>query len=501
MAEDATTFVAIHLLSYQGKKALAAKWPAFLDVMRNSLSSKGVESADASEELFLFEYPHPSAALSSVLQGLDRAKQSVVWSDSLGDVPLQIVIHLEKSGEKKPVIREASASLWDELLPGKIYINRLLKVQWQQFMAGSKLPPLYFEDEGSGFSQVCFPERVSLEDERIAPDRKILLRGNHRPCFYCGMTNHAVGQCPSKFLTVEAQGIKFAGYLSFSEFRKIFQEVFSSPAGLSALASSGADVAKIRKNSNLCVFGAFFDINLIYQPRFLLNIAFSLPSSWNGSGWGERVKVDSNNVQMGLDCLRVGQYAKARKMLLQEHQILGGKQFYANVGLALVALEEDRGKEMLQHLELARGLANSDKERIYISLLLSRYHELEDAHLQRAEQVLQPLLNLFTDCAEAQYRKLQIFVKQGEISQGLGMLRNMAEFDRRIFMAALMDPFLLPIEGMIDDVLADLVRIRAKVALENLTKAREDCEKLKAWFDNEDEGLVANLTTIAKLEK
>jgi len=133
------------------------------------------------------------------------------------------------------------------------------------------------------------------------------------PCFYCGMQNHRPGQCPSKLLSMEHNGLDSVGYLSFEQIRKAYEKAFSNPAAMVAVVAAGVDPQQIRKNPGLMAFVGFFDINRVYQIRFLWNLAFSRYSKWQSAFKAQPVQADNKNLQLGLDCLRVGKYGQAEE--------------------------------------------------------------------------------------------------------------------------------------------------------------------------------------------
>lgn len=492
--------MAVHSLAFQGKRIMGDQWPGFFKALGRELKLNGLEAPDSDAELLLFNYGHPFSAITSFFESLEKIKKERGWKETLGTVPVQILLHLEKKGDTPPHFREASSPIWDSLLQGIPYITRSLKLAWDQLMVGRDFPPCHLISDESGLFQIKFSEHAEIKSEKLFPYRDMAIRGSNKECFYCGMTNHLPAKCPSKHLTTENRAIFDIGYLSFAELSSSFKEAFTNQKKMINLLAAGVDAAQIRKDPVLCVFISYFGICLIYQPRFLWYMAFSSNTLWDGTCKIGKLNIDSHNLRVGLDCLRVGQLSQARELLRAENQMMSGKQFYANIGLAFVALELGRKDDMIQHLDIANGLANNEKERIYVSLLISRYHDIA-GHLWKADQTIQPVYNLYLDCAEALYRKIQIMVRGGEGKKILKVLQELSKTYRHIFMTALMDPMLLPIHGVVEDMLAAQVQVLRQSAQENLIKAREECAIVQGWFDSEDKDLQVNLTTLENLEK
>ena len=499
MAKEYPILLAIHNLPFMGERFLPGRWENFIHDFRLLLRGSGIESPDSRPELLLFNYEHPHTAITAFFEGFDQIRKEYGWERAQGTLPLQIVVHLEKKGEVPPPFRVASGRIWEGVQHETIYVSRALKLQWERLVPGNQLPPHQFGAEESGLFPLRFAEQVGFKRERLFPHRRLITKSGQRECFYCGMGIHKAGNCPSRLLATENRAVQDAGYLSFPELAAHFRTAMVNIKKLEEILAPGVDSAELRKNKPLQVFVAYFDLFLVYQPRYLRRIAFSVHPIWDGTGQSERIKVDSRNLQLGLDCLRVGQYNQAYELLMAENQLMGGKQFYAAVGLAFIALERDRLDEMGHYLQLAAGMAGCEKEKIYASLLLSRYLDLV-GHPWKAEHAIQSILNLYVDCSEALYRKVQLLVRDGQGAKALKIIAKLIDADRLYFMAALMDPVLLPVQGLVEDVLVAHVQHAGELATEALTKANADYEALKKWFDGEDPDLQENLRALDQLE-
>ncbi|MFH1021046.1 MAG: hypothetical protein V1782_10635, partial [Pseudomonadota bacterium] len=293
--------------------------------------------------------------------------------------------------------------------------------------------------------------------------------------------------------------ISRAGYLPFETLSELFGKAMSGQDKLANMMAAGLTVSQIRQNPLLQVYLTYFDLNLIYQPRFLANIAFTSTSKWEELTKLEAVSVDSHGLHLGLDCLRVGQHAQAEDLLVEESRRPKGKQFYATIGRAFVALELERDSDLEHFLEHAAIMANSDKEKIYISMLLSRYYALHDDQW-KAGHALDNVFNMRRDLAEALYRQVQLMVQGDMGEKGLHQLRALVADRKELFLTALMDPQLLPVAGPVEDLLIVRLQIQHQEAEENLLKAQAVCQDLQTWFAGEESPL-SMLADLAGLEK
>jgi hypothetical protein len=500
-AIDHSTLLAIHPLSYQGEQALQGLWPAFLQALRKLLVQVGIEAPESTAELWLIYYDEPFAALSAFFESLESLKKQH-WQAKLGAVPIQVILHLHRKKDPPADFGEATAPIWGAVQQEVPHVTRALKLQWDQLFAGKKLPAHQFADAGDGLSRLSFSGDLrELRRERLFTGRFLAAEGACSECFYCGMANHAPAHCPSKQLTMDTRGLNLVGYQPLADIDRLFKQVMAGQKKMAELLATNIDAGQIRNDPALQVYVAYFDMYLIYQPRFLAYAAFSVFSSWDGGGKTDRVKIDSRNLHAGLDCLRVGQYKQAADFMKVENQALGGKQFYATLGQAFIALERGRMGEMGHFLQMANSTASTEKEKIYISLLFARFHRLA-GHPWKAEQMLGSVANLYVDCPELLYALVQTKVHEGLGQQQMQLLRKLATEDRRYFMISLMDPALLSANSMVENVLSGLLELKNKEAGENLAETKDAWAQLQVWFGDEDDtDLRTNLSVLANLEE
>lgn len=495
-----SSLLAIRPLSYQGEQVLHKRWPAFFQALRGLLVQVGIEAPESTADLLLIYYDEPFAALSTFFESLESLKKQQ-WQAEWGAVPIQVILHLHRKKDPPLDFAEAAAPIWGVVQQEILHVTRALKLQWNQLFAGKKMPAHQFADAGDGLFQLTFSGDLSqLKRERLFTGRFLATKGACSECFYCGMANHTPAHCPSKQLTMDTRGLNMVGYLPLPEIDGLFSRVMGEQKKMVELLATNIDAAQIRNDPALQVYVAYFDMYLVYQPRFLTYSTFSLLSTWDGGGKTGRVNVDSRNLLTGFDCLRVGQYKQAFDFMKAESQAMGGKQFYATLGQAFIALERGRTGDMAHFLEMANSTASTEKEKIYITLLFARFHRLTGQHW-KAEQLVGSVANLYVDCPEIQYSLIQAKIQDGLGQQQMQLLRKLVVGDRRYFMIALMDPALLAANSMVENVLSGLLEQKNKEAGESLAEAKDAVAQLQAWFgEAEDEELTTNLTMLANLE-
>jgi hypothetical protein len=498
MAAEFSILLALHALNHEGQNILGEAWADFLLDLRQALAIKGKEDPASTEGLLLFHFSQPDTVGLVLLESLSRLKKLYEWNENSGPLPLQIVLHLEKDGEPPGPVHDPTASFWDVLLREQPYATLPLKQYWAEVPSGTNLLSHTFAAAENGLYTLSLSIQESPRIE-LFPHRALPLAGPLAPCFYCGMTTHKPADCPGKMLTMATQGLSVAGYLPFETLSELFGKALSVQAKLANTMAAGLTVSEIRQSPILQVYLAYFDLTLIYQPRFLWNIAFNTSSKWEELTKPEMVSVDSHSLHLGLDCLRVGQHVQAEELFVEESRRPKGKQFYATIARAFVALELERDSDLEHFLEHAAIIANSDKEKIYISLLQSRYYALHDDHW-KAGHALDRVFAIRRDLAEGLYRQVQLMVLGDLGDKALRQLRALVSDRKEYFLIALMDPLLQPVVGPVEDLLSVRLHVKYQEAEEALFKARAVCQDLQAWFAGEASPL-ALLADLEGLEK
>lgn len=366
MVKGYPILLAVHPVSFDGTNLMGDEWEALLADLRRGLATGGLEARDSLSELMLFNFDHPLTALATIFEQLDKLRKKYPATAKKTKLPLQFVLHLETKNESPPPFRYSGSTVWEELAHHTFHLSPTLAGQWEKMMEGRLEVPRHELRPQGRFSQLVFTQPGALRRKRIFPYRSVLAEaGSGRPCFYCNLRTHPPSQCPAKQLSMANMSLHDIGYQPLPELLRNFQTAFSNRKQMEALLGPGVEPEQIRKNPPLQAFISFFDLLAVYQPRYLQRVVFSVHSVWTGLNLKVRTKQDSRNLEIGLDCLRVGQYDRARDMLLVENQSMGGKQYGANVGLAFVALERGRFDEAGHFLEIASSVAGVEKEDPY----------------------------------------------------------------------------------------------------------------------------------------
>ncbi len=500
MEENNFILVAIRPLAAKGNELLGDNWAEFWLYFHKSLTEKGLEAEGSSDVQLLFDFEQPFSAITGVYESLARAKNKFEWQDSFGPAPFQVIIHFAADDELASSMKSPDAPVWEHLLVEVPHISQDLYEQWGALHLGDLLPEHSFKKTEAGLYSLLFNDLSQVRRKRLFPYRELPVQGDLRPCFYCGMTSHKPSSCPSKFLTMATQGVHLLGSLPVGQISDLYYEAFAGRKRLVGLLASGVTPGQVRKDQLLRVFVSYFDLNRTFQLRFLWNASFTTTSTWEELGQPETVSVDSHSMHRGLDCLRVGQYSQAEEFFVDESRRPKGRQFYATIARAFIAMELDRDSDAIHFLESAVAMASSSNEKIYVSLLLSRFFLVVGDHW-KAEHALDNIFSVQRDNDETLYRQVQLMVNSDFGGTWLQQLRGLILSNKELFLAALIDPLLLPVVGPVEDILFSRLEAQRQEALDNFSQAQAQCVEFSSWFDEEDSelgGLLEELSHIGE---
>ena len=491
----------IHALPYPGRTVLGDRWPGLIADLHRLLAGKAHgETPETGEELHLFHFKTPGDAWSALLVTLSHLKRAYAWTEEQGSLPVQIVLHLERPDELPGAMHDASSDFWDMLHLEEPYATRALKLQWEQRGFSGQAPPSFIEAEKGLYLLGSPPSTAHHLQLDVFPQRDLLLTGTLTPCYYCGMNTHKPASCPSKLLGMETQGIGLAGYLPIQQLAELFKQAMTSQEQLNKILAAGLTASQIRKSPLIQAYLAYFDLNLTYQARFLRSIAFnSSTASWETLRAADSVSADNHAMNMGLDCLRVGQYPQAEALFIEENRRPKGRHFHAAIGRAFVALELDRDSDTGQFLENAAIAATSDQEKVYAAMLLARFCTLHDDPW-KAGHALDAVFSLRRDVDEVLYCQLQSMARNEAGDKAVRQLRSLIEERRELFVTALLDPQLLPIASQVEDLLIGRFQQQQQEAEEALIRARGVCHDLRGWFAEGAEEMAVLLADLGRLE-
>jgi class 3 adenylate cyclase/tetratricopeptide (TPR) repeat protein len=314
--------------------------------------------------------------------------------------------------------------------------------------------------------------------------------GGSRACFYCGLSEHPMRQCPSKQLTSPTQRLEHLGYQPLTDILRLFQNTsLSAPAGEQATSSNIGE--------------AFYEISLPYQLRFLPKVWLAAGNEdWHSLERKQMVAAHplaGTRLWMGMDCLRVGRYDQAKDFLHSTLESNPG-DYKPHVGLGFLALEKDDPFTALQHWRKGLQLTKTSLQTAYVHLLIHRLYDL-NGKTQLAYQENQKALDTDRYLYEARYRQLALMSKETGGEDILTRLRKLIQDDRSVYVKVMLDPAFASLRERLYTLLTTICQEARTEALARLPQVTEELTVLRAWYPQPAGEILAIERTLDRLRQ
>ncbi len=311
--------------------------------------------------------------------------------------------------------------------------------------------------------------------------QEALAAGEGEPCFYCGSRRHKAGMCPSKHMAHNTHGLDRLGYLSMRDINELFSEFLSVEK-----RDPDEFYREVREGGGMGdnpAFQAFYELNRVYQLRFLRAIWYT-----SGNRWGRTAEAMGENkggIQwLAQDSLRVSDTARAAA-LLKEAQIRHPEDYRIYCTLGYLYVEKGDLAEAEYFFNKALKFAKGNGSKIFVHFLLFRLNKLLGQHAT-AYRSISGILSLDSGCAEAIYEDMIIHFRQKDEKGALQRLVVLVSDERKYYVQALIDPELAPFRDVVADQL-EVAFVKAKEASEEAAlMATEEMERTRAILREKD---------------
>lgn len=410
-----------------------------------------------------------------------------VNQQSADDTPLRVKISLHYGSalvEAHDVFGDLvnmSARLNSIVEPDQILISHEVYEQVKEQTAVPVLPlePVRWKEGEKGFGVY---EVLWQQGAEAAPLVFRQFGGAHHACFYCGLREHPVGNCPSKQLDRYVGRLDRLGYLPLPKILQLFQQ-------------ENLNTASSQEPQDAHLFEAFYEMSLPYQLRFLVKVWLANSQEWREV---ERQQIGASplagtRLWMGFDCLRVGRLDDAHRYLQAAIESNPG-DYKPYVALGFLAMEHGNTVAVLQQWRKALTVVNNALQAAYLHLLMYRFYEVS-SKFDLAEQQLQKALSRDAYLHEAKFRRIALAVKREEKrDRMLPQLHKLIQDDRNVFLKVLLDPAFAAMQAQIVPLLSTLLREARSAALEQMVGVTEDLTTLRAWYQEPE----ADLTSVER---
>jgi len=315
----------------------------------------------------------------------------------------------------------------------------------------------------------------------IFPTSAALSSGNEKPCFYCGLKNHAPQQCPSRQVFNWDPGIwdKLA-MLDFSVMAQAVKDLDKLLEGTTLTAAP--DILQGEAPENILARTAF-EISTPIQHR-MLRLVWRSRGKEIPEGLRQLSAPEGEFIWAALENLRSGNSSHAERMM-QQAVSRTPKSYQPHILLGFIALEAGNVRKAETHWNDAQRLCYTPLQHAYLLFLKARLKEIQDAYDQ-AHGLYREAQATCPKWLEPRYRQAVCMVKKGFLDQAWAIFSELFAEDPNIFNRLLIDIELDRGRLFLLTSLADPWNTARQSARKEQAEVDKLSNILKTWFDPED---------------
>ena len=317
--------------------------------------------------------------------------------------------------------------------------------------------------------------------------RTIEQKGMLAECFYCASNQHETSTCPSKRITYHTHSLNEIGYLSLTEMKSLFAKHFPNiikPFETDEEEISPPLLTDKKADSFKMPFEGFFEVNEVFQLRFLRKVWSSETNDWNNLSLATVQKRSGGFPWLGEDSLRVSKHSEALTMFNKAlvHNI---EDYRPHTGLGFLAIEKRDLLKAAHHFQRALSCTSNPVQRSYILLLLSRIYELR-GNLDDALDTVRESLATAPQFIEAHYRQAVLLAKKGNTRSAISILKNLITTKPDFYLKIIIDPSLSSVKESLDSLTNEIFNYTQTQASENIKSIKKSLSDHGEWFSKED---------------
>jgi class 3 adenylate cyclase len=306
-------------------------------------------------------------------------------------------------------------------------------------------------------------------------------------CFYCASKQHEASSCPSKRIPYHTHSLNEIGYLTVKEMSSLFAKHLTTIVKPYQPNEDEiyAPLLNDQKSDKFKVlFEGFFEINEVFQLRFLRKIWSAETTDWNNFSLASSQKRSGGFTWLGEDSLRVSKHSEALAMFNKAliHDI---EDYKPHTGLGFLAIEKKDLVKASHHFQRGLSCTSNPLRKSYILLLLSRIYELR-GNLDDALDTVREALVTAPHFIEAQYRQAVLLAKQGKVRNAIAIVKELLVIKPEFYLRVLIDPSLTSIKKELDSLTNEFFNYTRTQAEENIKSIKKSLADHGEWFSKED---------------
>ncbi len=326
-----------------------------------------------------------------------------------------------------------------------------------------------------------------LEKRIIKEPHIIDQKGSYPECFYCSSRNHHSSSCPSKNIPLHTHSLNEIGYLSPAGIKSLFERHLPEILKPSKTNQDEIPVSLIpdkKTDSFKAPFEAFYEVNEVFQLRFLCKVWLSEATDWHNFTLPTSNKRGGGFLWLGEDSLRVSKHSEASTMF---KKALGNniEDYKPHTAMGFLAMEMNDFINATYHFRRALTYTTNPLQKSYVLLLISRTCELR-GNMEDAVDRVREALFATPNFPEARYRHAVLLGKNGDKNASISILKNLIAIKPDFYIKVLLDPGLTPIRKEIDLLTKELFEYAKTQASNNIKTIRRNLVEHGEWFSRED---------------
>jgi hypothetical protein len=338
---------------------------------------------------------------------------------------------------------------------------------------------------------MLFPPSPTVQNERFIHAVN-LVRGDGRPCFYCGSKKHEAWRCPSKVLPQLTHGLHALGCMKIRDINDAFQQYIGEEDDPPKGTEDNGHLERL--TPALSARHAFYELTRVFQLRFL-NAIWDLQDhgSWQRIRNSDKMPLTGGKLRLAFDCLRTFQTDQAEE-LLKAIEWNNPRDFRFHCLMGFVCVERDALTMATHFFTKAYEYAYTQPQKIYTLLL--RYRTLIfDGRKRQAEEILALCLNLDKTCPEAMFEDVLFKIGTEKGKEASLLIEDLVAGTNEYWTAGIISPDLsLHFDMVVPELnkLLEEVRREGRVLLKQANETISNLGRMLSEDDEELSGLKEN---------
>ena len=416
--------------------------------------------------------------------------------DLAGDIIRLIKYHL-KSKVAYPLIPIQIAIDSGSFLRGEKLVIDRFNAKWDDFDPGdiciSDSALLLLKNKKSVRTDPTYSPESRLSYYRLVPNdgpnepplflyQAALLKGDNRPCFYCGLRKHQSRNCPSKTIDDVPFALKRIGYLSLKNINHLFYRYLTqSNSNFDNLPED----EKNRNETRNLAYHSFYELKYNTQLRLLRNLWASNEDNWERVQFKKAKGTRGGQAWLALDLIRTSKLSNAEKiissLILEQPQ-----DYHVNCTAGLLNIELNLLNKAEYFFDQALMFAKTKPQKIFVLFLLCRLYGIQEKKPQ-TEAKLKEIISLYPYSPDAKYLSSQIKFQTGKEERAIAELTHLIKDNGEYYSKALIDPELGPFMDAVQPLLKKLYAEAKESAHNIMPQAEEEMKKFTEMLGDEAE--------------